>query len=626
MTSAASGGSTDKPPAVESAPWSIVGRLDQYLRIVVAAISAVLLTVEIIILLVGVVARYVFHKPIYWGDELASFVFLWLIMFGAVLAMQRGEHLRMTAFLHNASPERRQSFDAFAMLSVMAFVVLLLPVTYRYAAHEGIMTSPALGLPGSWRAAAIPFGFTLLLVATIIELAKSFHWRQLVVPAAALVAIGATAWLVSPYLEHAGNYKLLVYFVIGVGAAIILGVHIAFAFGLTSLAYLAFHTHGPLTIVVNRMNEGMSHTILLSVPMFIFLGVLIDITGMARSMVGALTATLGHIRGGLHYALLGAMYLVSGISGSKAADMAATAPILFPEMRRRGTKPGELVALLSASGAMSETIPPSIVLIAVGSVTGVSIAALFIAGLLPAFILALALGLFIHFRRRHDDIPSPRATRSQIARAFVVAVPALILPFLIRGAVVEGVATATEVATIGVAYAAIVTLLITWSFPWRECVSQLISSASLSGSILIIFGAATAMSWAITQSGFSSDLADFMKALPGGATTFLVVSIVIFILLGSLLEGIPAIILLGPLLFPIARDVGIHEVHYSMVAILAMGVGLFAPPFGVGYYYACAIGKIDPNEGMRTIWPYMLVITAGVFLVAAVPWISIGFL
>src|SRR5579863_4017410 len=147
----------------------------------------------------------------------------------------------------------------------------------------------------------------------------------------------------------------------------------------------------------------MSHLILLSVPLFVFLGLLIEMTGMARAMVNFLASLLAHVRGGLSYVLIGAMYLVSGISGSKAADMAAIAPALFPEMRARGSKPGELVALLAATGAQTETIPPSLVLITVGSVTGVSIAALFTGGLLPSLVLGIALCLLVGYRNRGEN-------------------------------------------------------------------------------------------------------------------------------------------------------------------------------------------------------------------------------
>jgi TRAP-type C4-dicarboxylate transport system permease large subunit len=163
-------------------------------------------------------------------------------------------------------------------------------------------------------------------------------------------------------------------------------------------------------------------------------------------------------------------------------------------------------------------------------------------------------------------------------------------------------------------------------FDWRRLYPMLVETASLSGAILLIIGSATGMAWGLTQSGFSRSLATAMTGLPGGSASFLAVSVVAFTILGSVLEGIPAVVLFGPLLFPIAREVGVHEVHYAMVIILAMGMGLFAPPFGVGYYAACAIGRVDPAEGMKPIWGYMLALLLGVIVVAVFPWISIGFL
>jgi len=155
---------------------------------------------------------------------------------------------------------------------------------------------------------------------------------------------------------------------------------------------------------------------------------------------------------------------------------------------------------------------------------------------------------------------------------------------------------------------------------------MLVRTAALTGAILLIVGAATAMAWAITSSGFSNVVAGWIKEMPGGAVSFMAISIVLFTVLGSILEGIPAMVLFGPLLFPIAHQLGIHEVHYAMVAILSMGVGLFAPPFGVGYYVACAVGGCTPDAAFRHIWRYLLALMVGLAIVAAVPWISVGFL
>lgn len=365
---------------------------------------------------------------------------------------------------------------------------------------------------------------------------------------------------------------------------------------------------------------------LLAVPLFVFLGMLIEMTGMAKAMIGFLGSLLGHVRGGLSYVLIGAMYLVSGISGSKTADQAAIAPVLFPEMLKRGAKRGDLVALLSVTGAQTEIVPPSIVLITIGSVTGVSIAALFTGGLVPAAVLGFALCFVVWWRNRHEDLSNvKRSSKKEIGLLCLIALPALILPFLIRAAVIEGVATATEVSTLGVAYSVVVGLVIYRKFDWRRACEMLVETASLAGAIIFIIGAATSMAWGLTQSGFSHDLAVLMSSI-GGPRAFVAISVVAFIILGSVLEGIPSIVLFGPLLFPIARDIGVHEVHYSMVVVLAMGIGLFAPPFGVGYYGCCAVSKTNPDEGIPYIWAYLAAATLGLIVVAAFPWFSIGFL
>jgi tripartite ATP-independent transporter DctM subunit len=589
--------------------------------------AALLVLAEIAVLFVGLTLRYGFHHPIVWSDELASLLFIWLAMLGAVIAFQRGEHMRMTALVSRVSPEWRATLDLLAVAVPLLFLAMVVQPGIDYAEDEAFVTLPALGVTSAWRAAALPVGTALMAVAAVLRLLRTAGPLRIVLVALALATLIAVGLFAQPWLRTLGNYNLLIFFVGLVAAGVLAGVPIAFSFGIATVGYLTLTTHVPLSVVVGRMDEGMSHLILLSVPLFVFLGLVIEMTGMARAMVGFLANLLGHVRGGLSYVLIGAMYLVSGISGSKAADMAAITPVLFPEMIKRGAKPGDLVALLAATGAQTETIPPSLVLLTIGSVTGVSIAALFTGGMLPALILGVALCLLVRWRYRHDDLSGVRkASFGAIVNSAAVAVPAIALPFVIRGAVMQGIATATEVSTIGIVYSVIVGLAIYRRFDWHRIMPMLIDTATLAGAILLIIGAATGMAWSLTQSGFSQDLARVMGSLPGGAATFMLVSILAFIVLGSVLEGIPSIVLFGPLLFPIARSMGINEVHYSMVVILSMGVGLFAPPFGVGYYCATAIGGVNPDEGMKPIVGYLLALLVGLALVAIFPWLSIGFL
>ena len=606
---------------------SIATSLEAFLGMLVEIPAAVLVVAEIVILFAGVIWRYVLREPLIWSDELASILFLWLAMLGAAVAFRRAEHMRMTALVARASPAMRAYLDVVATCAALAFLLLTVWPSYKYAYEESFITTPALQIPNIWRAIALPIGTCLMALFALLRLAQTGNFRTVLAAAVSVAVLIGLLWLAQPWLRPLGNLNLVIFFVGVAGFCVFAGVPIAFGFGLAVYGYLALTTHTPLMVLVGRMDEGMSHIILLAVPLFVFLGLLIEMTGMARAMVSFLASLLGHVRGGLHYVLLGAMYLVSGISGSKAADMAAVAPVLFPEMKQRGAKPGDLVALLAATGAQTETIPPSLVLITIGSVTGVSISALFTGGLLPGGVLAIMLAGLVWWRYRHEDLSHVRrASGGEICKSFIIALPSLALPFVIRAAVVEGVATATEVSTIGIVYSFVIGLLIYRQFDWRRLGPMLVDTACLSGAILLIIGAATGMAWGLTQSGFSRSLAAAMTGLPGGAASFIAVSIVAFTILGSVLEGIPAVVLFGPLLFPIARQVGVHEVHYAMVIILAMGLGLFAPPFGVGYYAACAIGRVDPAEGIRPIWGYMLALLIGLAIVAIFPWLSIGFL
>ena len=616
-------GAAETPPRRRF--WLV--RLDHILGTLVEIPAAILVVAEVVVLFAGVVSRYVLHAPLIWSDELASMLFLWLAMLGAVVAFRRSEHMRMTALVASAGPRLRAYLDLVAICAALAFLLLIVHPAYEYASDEGVITTPALQISNAWRAAALPIGTCLMAVFAFLRLIRFGDLKLVLLAALSVAILIGLFWLLQPVFRPLGNLNLVIFFVGVAGFCVFSGVPIAFGFGLAIFGYLALTTRTPLSVLVGRMDEGMSHLILLSVPLFVFLGLLIEMTGMARAMVAFLASLLGHVRGGLNYVLVGAMYLVSGISGSKAADMAAVAPVLFPEMKQRGARPGDLVALLAATGAQTETIPPSLVLITIGSVTGVSISALFTGGLLPGVVLAVTLSSLVWWRYRKEDLSHvKRATAGEIGRTFIVALPALALPFVIRYAVVEGIATATEVSTIGIVYGLLVGLLVYRRFDWQRLLPMLIETASLSGAILLIIGSATGMAWGLTQSGFSRALATAMTGLPGGAATFIAVSILAFVVLGSVLEGIPAIVLFVPLLFPIAKAVGVHEVHYAVIIILAMGLGLFAPPFGVGYYAACAIGRVDPAEGIKPIWGYMLALLIGLVIVAVFPWISIGFL
>jgi tripartite ATP-independent transporter DctM subunit len=518
-------------------------------------------------------------------------------------------------------------FSALGPLLVAVFLIGMLPPAIEYAVEESYLTSAALNIPMSWRASALPAGISLMVVLALRDMVRSATIKQ------SIAAIGVTAvalaalWLVSPSLPGLGHYNILIFLVGFVAFFLVIGVPIAFCFGLGAFAFLTFTTSVPSMVMIGRMDEGMSSLILLSVPVFVLLGCILDATGMGRAIVEFLASMLGHVKAGMSYVLLGSLFLVSGISGSKVSDMATVAPALFPEMKRRGHKPKEMIALLATGAAMADTVPPSIVLIVLGSVAGVSIAGLFTSGFAIAMVLLVVLAILARWKSRCEVMDGiRRAPMRAVGKALVIAAPALVLPFLIRSAVGGGLATATEVSTIAVLYAMIIGMVLYGGIRPGKIYDMLVETAALSGAILIILGTASAMAWALTQTGFAFKMAALVTDMPGGWVTYMLVTIAVFMVLGCVLEGLPAIVLMAPIMFPIAKNLGIHDIHYSMVVVTAMNVGLMAPPIGVGFYIACKIGNVSPDEAMGAIWPYIGALFIGLLVIAMIPALSTAYL
>jgi tripartite ATP-independent transporter DctM subunit len=587
------------------------------------AASAALLSLIVVLLLAGVVARYVFSLPVIWIDEIVSLSFLWLAMLGAVIAMHRNEHLRLTLVVERVPVRWRPYVQAFALCAVAATLIAWAWPAIDYAREEWAIRTPELGLPNAVRVSAIPFAVIAMLGLLGTFALRTVAAKPLATAALLVAALAGACWLGSAQLQQLGNLNLVIFLGGVVTLCLLAGVPIGFCFGLAALSYLGFSTTVPLSVVINRMDEGMSSLILVSVPVFVLLGCILDSTGMGKAIVDVLAALLGHIKAGMSYVLLGSLFIVSGISGSKVSDMATVAPALFPEMRRRGHQPREMVALLATGAAMADTVPPSIVLIVLGSVAGVSIAGLFQSGFVVAMVLLLALLVLARWKARHEVMAGvKRAPLAAVAKLMLIAAPALVLPFLIRSAVGGGVATATEVSTLAVLYALLIGMALYGGLGLRQIYRMLVDTAALSGAILLILGTASGMAWSIAQSGAVQQLSDFLTALPGGAWTYLAVTIAVFLILGCILEGLPAILLLAPIMFPIAKKLGIHDIHYAMVVVTAMNIGLMMPPIGVGFYVACRIGEASPDSVMQAIWPYLLALGIGLLVIAGVPWIS----
>lgn len=246
--------------------------LDKYLGYIFETSAAALVVTEVVVLFVGIVFRYVLDRPLIWSDELASILFLWLAMLGAAVAFRRGEHMRMTALVARFSSAQHAFLDLVATCAALAFLLLIAGPSWDYAYQESVITTPALQISNMWRAAALPVGIGTMAVFAMMRLARTDNIRALLCAVAMVASIIVVLWLMQPWLRSLGNLNLVIFFVGVTGFCVFAGVPIAFGFGLAIYGYLALTTHTPLMVLVGRMDEGMSHLILLAVPLFVFHG------------------------------------------------------------------------------------------------------------------------------------------------------------------------------------------------------------------------------------------------------------------------------------------------------------------------------------------------------------------
>src|SRR5688572_10015544 len=414
--------------------------------------------------------------------------------------------------------------------------------------------------------------------------------------------------------------------VIGVAFIVLLLLAVPVAFTVGTAAVLGIVAGGryPLTTVLKQTFEGIDSFVLLAIPLFILAGALMETGGIAVRLVRLAQALVGRIRGGLSMAVVVAEYIFSGISGSTVADVSAIGSTMIPPMLRAGYRPDQAVAIVSAASAMGILVPPCILMIVIGSVASVSVAALFAAGFLPAVVLAAAIMGYIYWDAKRSGIDATaRSTWPQIRRIFLDALLPLGLPIIIFGGILGGAVTPTEAAVIAVVYAFIVGVFVYREIAWKDLPGILIHAAVVTAAVCFLLGTAAVVAWVLVVQAIPQMLLTAMSAVPGGAVMFLLLSAALFIALGAVLEGLPAVVILMPTFLPVVRALGIDVVHYSTVVVAATGIGLFLPPIGVGFFIACGIARITADRATGAMMPYVVMMCLGLLIVILVPWVTL---
>jgi tripartite ATP-independent transporter DctM subunit len=576
-----------------------------------------------ILVLANVATRTFFGWSILWLPDVEELCLGLITFVGAASAYGRGQHPAMLALVDRLPERIRKYHPAAVDWVVIAATGAILSGAIPLIQIKWSQPTPILGISQGWAIVIICVGAVALILIGLLRVADA-GWRAAVVTGVPVLAVTFaisqtegqwSAWMSSNMLT-----AMLIILVV----LVIAGIPISFV--LVIDASLAIIGSGGIAFnaLPGAMNDGVSlNPILLAIPFFIFAGFIMDSGGLAKRLLGFLVHLLGRLPGGIKHVLVVGMVIVSGMSGSKAADMTAVGTPLRRTVIDSGTSAEEMTAILAASSSMGETIPPSIPLLAVGSITTLSVGALFIAGIVPALLLAACLIALIAIRSRNDRANRPAAVpRRQLAKELLQALVPGAMPLLLIIGVAAGIATPEEVAAVAVLYGIIAGIAyreLRVGTIWRSVKD----TASMTGMIMFITAAAAAFSWVLTTQDLQQTITSALEKIPGGKVGFILVSCVLLAVMGMLFEGLPAVFVFTPLVLPASQAIGINGLQYGIVLIIALGIGAFAPPIGIGFYVACGIGKVRPEKVFRNYLPYFVALFVGLLIIGLVPDITL---
>jgi tripartite ATP-independent transporter DctM subunit len=403
-----------------------------------------------------------------------------------------------------------------------------------------------------------------------------------------------------------------------------LGVPVAFSIGAAGLGGLAWHGGFPLIVIIQQIHQSVDSFVLLAIPLFVFAGMLMETGGIAIRLVHLAQALIGWIRGGLAMAVVVAEYIFSGISGSTIADVSAIGGTMIPPMVRAGYRPAQAVSIVAAASAMGILVPPCILMIVLGAIANVSVAALFVAGFVPAVVLALAIMAYIYFDARREGIAPPQQMPiADIREAFKRAIIPLGLPAIIFGGILGGVVTPTEAAALAVLYAFVVGVFVYGEIKWKDLPDIMIRSSVVTAAVCFLLAVAAVIAWMLAVAQVPQAILASMQGMSAGPISFLIFSAILFILLGAVLEGLPAVVILVPTFLPVVKQMNIDLIHHSIVVTAATGIGLFLPPIGVGLFVSCGIAGVSIDKVSREMLPYIWMLMFGLLIVIMFPWLTL---
>lgn len=398
------------------------------------------------------------------------------------------------------------------------------------------------------------------------------------------------------------------------------GVPVAVTMGLASVLALLQGGDVPFALVPQRMMSSVYSFPLLAVPFFMLAGELMENGGISKRLVNFAMALIGHIRGSLAIVSVLASMVLSGISGAATADASAIGSLLVPSMISRGYNRGFAAALVASASALGPIIPPSVIMIVYGSISGVSIARMFMGGILPGLLIGLALIVYSYvYAVKNGYEGEARASLRQVWQTFKEAFWALAAPVIILGGILLGVFTATEAGVIAVVYSFVVGFFVYKELRWSELQNMMVRAAVTSSIVLFMISTAGIFGWILGREEVPILATTWITSWTDSPAVVITLVTVFLLLVGCFIEIMAATIILVPVLFPLAQQYNIDPVHWAVLICIALTFGGVTPPVGVLLYLTTSIAKIPLRESIRPVIPMVVIMIAALFLMAYVP-------
>ncbi|QBH97538.1 TRAP transporter large permease subunit [Limnobaculum zhutongyuii] len=615
-------GTAETTPVSGPRDIMILSSLSRFLTKITAGAGALVLFINVVVVFASVIWRYALHSPLHWAEEVARALMIALVFFGVATSTGRGGHIGVDLFLRFLPPHVRP-YVVHASRWILFMVSIGLVISSYDLVQAARLQTTETGLPQVIYVIPVFIGSVVMVVAAL-EHALRERLRVVMLSAVAIAILVAIGYAKLSFMDDpssAAAVLMLSCFVLGILA----GVPIAFTLGMSAMVFFICDPSLPFVFFSQQVAAGVDHFVLLAIPFFLLAGAAMEVNGMSTRLVELIVRGMGKFRGGLNMTTVLAMAFFSGISGSKLADVAAVGGVLMPAVRRAKQDSEEAAGVFAASAMMAETIPPCVNLIVLGFVANISIGALFIAGLVPAACLLVLLLIAANFFGKRISISDAYPILRPRKQLLLGAAVGLIMILMIGRGVVAGIATSTEISAFAVVYALVVGRLAFGELTLKATVKLFVDIAAMSGVLLFIVACATSLSYALTIQMIPQMIADALVAIgfSHGAWLFLILTIVILIIFGAVLEGAPALIIFAPILVPIAVQLGFDPLHFGIVMVLAMGFGLFSPPIGLGLYTTCAICGVEMKNVIRPMLKYLAVVMVGIIVVAMVPTITV---